>query len=140
MCPTCRPYPYQSNLIIDHQYSSLMDDVFKSILKLLYPKKSPQSLERKNALPRRNTLEFSLLGRLPPELIIQIANLLPDDSAAIFALSCRSMYYLLKSQFLSTPYRPNFLVGDQIIITDRCPQFQTKFSTLLGSWMTFIFI
>lgn len=44
-------------------------------------------------------LDLSLLGRLPPELIIYTTRFLPPDAAASFALCCYSIYTILGTQY-----------------------------------------
>jgi hypothetical protein len=53
-------------------------------------------------------LDLSLLGRLPPELIIYTTRFLPPDAAASFALCCYSIYAILGTQ-----YCESLQTGDQ---------------------------
>ncbi|PMD54134.1 uncharacterized protein K444DRAFT_539965 [Hyaloscypha bicolor E] len=52
------------------------------------------------AVQRPNSLENSLLAKLPTELLQQIANDLPVASAASFSLSCRHILLLIGTQYL----------------------------------------
>jgi hypothetical protein len=45
--------------------------------------------------PRPNALELSFIGKLPPEIILNISAFLPRASAAAFSLCCRSICSIL---------------------------------------------
>ena len=51
------------------------------------------------APPRRIALEMSILGRLPPELLLCIADVLPPIAGICFALTCSPLYQQFRSQF-----------------------------------------
>jgi hypothetical protein len=52
--------------------------------------------------PRPNALESSVISKLPPELIIRIAEFLPLASVVSFCLSCRPIYFVLGTEYLET--------------------------------------
>jgi hypothetical protein len=52
--------------------------------------------------PRPIALEFSVLAKLPPELIIYVAEFLPPISATSFSLCCTQVYSLIAAQYLGT--------------------------------------
>jgi hypothetical protein len=59
--------------------------------------------------------ESSALGRLPPELILHIAEFLPLESASSLSICCRPIYFILGTQYLNTlsksyRYRDEFLL------------------------------
>ena len=67
-------------------------DLLNSILYLIGVSYRPR--------PRPIALESSALGKLPPELILYIARLLPPASASSFSLCCRPIYFILGTQYL----------------------------------------
>ncbi|KUJ13692.1 uncharacterized protein LY89DRAFT_736696 [Mollisia scopiformis] len=60
----------------------------------------PDPVKLNHELPRLNALEFSLLEKLPSELVVQIISYLPPESASMFAISCRPFYYMPRKQVL----------------------------------------
>ncbi|KAH7419547.1 hypothetical protein BKA64DRAFT_716003 [Cadophora sp. MPI-SDFR-AT-0126] len=52
------------------------------------------------AVQRPNALEYSLLAKLPAELLQQIADDLPPASAASFSLSCRQIHFSIGNRYL----------------------------------------
>lgn len=57
-------------------------------------------LFRRSAIQRPDSLENSILAKLPTELLQQVANDLPVASAASFSLSCRYIYLFIRTQYL----------------------------------------
>jgi len=67
-------------------------DFFKRILTLVGLLDRPP--------PRPDVLQFSSLRNLPTEILLQILDFLPPESAASFALCCEPLYSALKSRYL----------------------------------------
>ncbi|PMD19403.1 hypothetical protein NA56DRAFT_705574 [Hyaloscypha hepaticicola] len=60
----------------------------------------------KHAPYQRIALENSLLGRLPPELILEIADSLPPENAILFSLCCRYLYNTISATCIATLKKP----------------------------------
>ncbi|KAF8861871.1 hypothetical protein BDZ45DRAFT_671453 [Acephala macrosclerotiorum] len=111
---TSRPSRVTGDLVL--HASSQMDLLLNmlGVFSLSYDYLDPVKLN--HALPRPIALEFSLLGKLPPELISCVLRYLDPVEAISFTLSCRLLYFmlrqrtLLRSHKLSSNDRKNILL------------------------------
>lgn len=65
----------------------------------------------------RGGLDLSILGILPPELILCINQFLPLESAASFALTCRPIYFILGTRYWEALRRPDQLQHRMAFLT-----------------------
>lgn len=62
------------------------------------------SLNKGNVKPKNETRKLSIFEKLPSELIVQIAGLLPHSSAALLTSTCRTAYVALGNSSWTSLY------------------------------------
>lgn len=95
----------------------------------------------------RRGLELSLLGRLPPELIIYTTRFLPPDAAASFAFCCYSIYNILGTRYWESlqTQDPQLLIAfltllerdrPQYIVCSPCRKLHLPYKETRQAWIT----
>lgn len=78
----------------------------------------PPSIWRQRQQP--NALEFSILAKLSPELLVLVAEFLPPVSAVAFSLCCRPLYSLIAAKNLrKARQNPRFRTYDLLALLER---------------------